>query len=161
MSLCVALPSRLVLQSWLNDATQNSNIIADSLLKQLYHWVSNPGSAVHHPELHKAVLGLMRALFVVLVEEMKRLGATVVAANFNSVLIYTGRRNLTAAGGAMEGGGRGWAVGGEASGAGHRCKWVLGSGWAHHAIQLLWKLEWLQGHAGALHHAVLTLKNPD
>ena len=86
-------------QSWLADATQNSSVIADSLLKQLYHWVSNPSSAVHHPQLHKALLGLMRRLFVVLVEEMKRLGATVVAANFNTVLIYTGRRNLTAAGG--------------------------------------------------------------
>lgn len=73
-------------------------MVADSLLKQLYHWVSNPGSAAHHPLLHKALLGLMQRLFVVLVEEMKRLGATVVAANFNTVLIYTGRRNLTAAG---------------------------------------------------------------
>lgn len=86
------------LQAWLTDATQNSNFIADHLLKQLYHWVSNPSSATHHPLLHKALLGLMRRLFVVLVEEMKRLGATVVAANFNTVLIYTGRRNLTAAG---------------------------------------------------------------
>jgi DNA polymerase epsilon subunit 1 len=85
-------------QAWLTDATQNSSFIADHLLKQLYHWVSNPGSAAHHPLLHKALLGLMQRLFVVLVEEMKRLGATVVAANFNTVLIYTGRRNLTAAG---------------------------------------------------------------
>lgn len=100
------------LQSWLTDATQNSSFVADSLLKQLYHWVSNPGSAVHHPLLHKALLGLMQRLFVVLVEEMKRLGATVVAANFNTVLIYTGRRNLTAAGEAGPGGwvhGRGQA----------------------------------------------------
>jgi DNA polymerase epsilon subunit 1 len=94
------------MQSWLLDATQNSSVVADNLLKQLYHWVSNPGSAVHHPALHNALLDLMRRLFVVLVEEMKRLGATVVAANFNTVLIYTGRRNLTAAGG--EGGRGGW-----------------------------------------------------
>jgi hypothetical protein len=93
-------------QSWLADATQNSSPIADALLKQLYHWVSNPGSAVHHPLLHRALLGVMQRLFVVLVQEMKALGATLVAANFNTLLIYTGRRNLTAAGAACVGCGR-------------------------------------------------------
>jgi hypothetical protein len=85
-------------QSWLADATQNSSMVADSLLKQLYHWVSNPSSALHHPLLHKALLGLMQRLFVLLLDEMGKLGARVVAADFGSVLIYTGKRNLTAAG---------------------------------------------------------------
>jgi hypothetical protein len=49
-----------VVQSWLLDAAQNHNIIADNLLKQLYHWVSNPASSVHHPVLHKALLELMQ-----------------------------------------------------------------------------------------------------
>lgn len=53
---------------------------------------------MHHPLLHKAVLGLMQRLFVLLLEEMGKLGARVVAADFNSVLIYTGKRNITAAG---------------------------------------------------------------
>lgn len=39
----------------------------------------------------------MQRLFVLLMEEMKRLGAQVIAANFNSVLIYTNKRNVTAA----------------------------------------------------------------
>jgi hypothetical protein len=73
-------------------------MVADSLLKQLYHWVSNPSSAVHHPLLHQALLGLMQRLFVLLLDEMGKLGARVVAADFGSVLIYTGKRNLTAAG---------------------------------------------------------------
>lgn len=40
----------------------------------------------------------MQRLFVLLLEEMGKLGARVVAADFNSVLIYTGKRNITAAG---------------------------------------------------------------
>ena len=84
-------------QSWLADATQHGSVIADQLLKQVYHWVSNPSSSVHHPVLHKALLDLMQRLFVLLIEEMRRLGAQVVAADFNSVLIYTNKRNVTAA----------------------------------------------------------------
>ncbi|WIA29248.1 hypothetical protein OEZ86_011756 [Tetradesmus obliquus] len=88
---------RDLVQSWLADATQNSSMVADSLLKQLYHWVSNPSSVVHQTLLHKALLGLMQRLFVLLLDEMGKLGARVVAADFSSVLIYTGKRNLAAA----------------------------------------------------------------
>ncbi|KAF8072990.1 POL2A [Scenedesmus sp. PABB004] len=85
-------------RAWLDDATRNGSVIADGLLKQLYHWVSNPGAATHHPLLHRALLGLMQRLWVLLVDEVSRLGAHVVSASFGGIIIATNKRNLTAAG---------------------------------------------------------------
>ena len=44
-----------------------------------------------------AVQGLMRKMLLQLVAEMRKLGAIVVAADFSSVIIATGKHNLTAA----------------------------------------------------------------
>jgi DNA polymerase epsilon subunit 1 len=85
-------------QSWLNDATRNQNPIADRLLQNLYRWVSNPAGRLHDQGLQRALLGLMQRLFLALVADMRRLGATLISANFQGVLICTGKRNMSAAG---------------------------------------------------------------
>lgn len=40
----------------------------------------------------------MQRMFLALVADMRRLGAQLVSANFNGVLICTGKRNMSAAG---------------------------------------------------------------
>jgi DNA polymerase epsilon subunit 1 len=47
--------------------------------------------------LQRAVATLMRKTLAQLVADMRRLGATVVAADASSVILATGKRNLTAA----------------------------------------------------------------
>lgn len=44
-----------------------------------------------------AVHSLMRKMLLQLVSEIRKLGATVVAADFSSIIIATGKHNLTAA----------------------------------------------------------------
>lgn len=44
-----------------------------------------------------AVQGLMRKMLLQLVAEIRKLGATVVAADFSTIIIATGKHNLTAA----------------------------------------------------------------
>ncbi|KAF5838378.1 hypothetical protein DUNSADRAFT_2987 [Dunaliella salina] len=73
------------------------NQIADALLQSLYRWVCHPSSALRDPALQTALQTLMAKLFAQLVSEMRRLGAVIVAANFNTVIICTGKRNATAA----------------------------------------------------------------
>ena len=43
------------------------------------------------------VQGLMRKMLLQLVAEIRKLGATVVAADFSTIIIATGKHNLTAA----------------------------------------------------------------
>jgi DNA polymerase epsilon subunit 1 len=85
-------------QAWIGDATQNNNVIADTLLQQVYRWISNPDGQLHDSGIHRAIAGLMQRLFLGLVVEMKRLGADLVAAEFGKILINTKKRNLGAAG---------------------------------------------------------------
>ncbi len=60
-------------------------------------WVSNPASRLHSPALHRQLLGLMQKLFLQLLAELKKLGATVVSASFHSITLCTGKRSLPAA----------------------------------------------------------------
>ena len=70
---------------------------ADELLKNLWRWLCSPASALGSPALQQAVAGLMHKCLAQLVADMGRLGARVVAADSTSVIIATGKRNLSAA----------------------------------------------------------------
>ncbi|GFH23251.1 DNA polymerase epsilon catalytic subunit, partial [Haematococcus lacustris] len=88
---------RSLVMAWLHDAQVNVNEIADNLLQSLYRWLSNPGSHLYDPALQRAVQGLMAKLFAQLVSEMRKLGAVIVSANFNTIRVATGKRNVAAA----------------------------------------------------------------
>ncbi|KXZ56813.1 hypothetical protein GPECTOR_1g732 [Gonium pectorale] len=90
---------RALQAAWIRDATQNRNMIADSLLQQLYRWLSCPSSPLHDPGLHRCLLGLQHKLFLQLAAEMRRLGAVLVAASSHSITICTGKRSVKAAAG--------------------------------------------------------------
>ncbi|KAG1663133.1 hypothetical protein FOA52_000655 [Chlamydomonas sp. UWO 241] len=91
-----------LLDGWLTDAGARSNPIADHLLQHFYRWVSSPSSRLHHASLQRTVAALMGKLFAQLVAELGRLGATIVSANFNSIRLCTGKRNVKAAVGYIE-----------------------------------------------------------
>lgn len=84
-------------QSWVDDATRRNNSIADVLLRNMYRWLSNPSSKLYDPALKRVVQGLMHKLLLQLVAELQRLGATVVHADPNTLILCTGKRNMTAA----------------------------------------------------------------
>lgn len=71
--------------------------MADDMLLNFYRWVSNPSTALHDRGLRRTVASLMAKMFVQLIAEMKRLGASIVSANAHSIIICTGKRNVTAA----------------------------------------------------------------
>ncbi len=71
--------------------------LADQLLTNLWRWLCSPASALASPALHQAVAGLMRKCLAQLVADMRRLGATVVAADTASVILATGKHTLSAA----------------------------------------------------------------
>lgn len=70
---------------------------ADALLRNLWRWLCSPKAALSSPGLRQSVASLMHKVLAHLVAEMRKLGATVVAADMTSIILATGKRNLTAA----------------------------------------------------------------
>lgn len=86
-----------LVSNWLTDAVQNHNSYADALLRNLWRWLCSPNAVLTSPALRQSVAGLMRKVLAHLVAEMRKLGATIVAADMTSIILATGKRNLTAA----------------------------------------------------------------
>jgi DNA polymerase epsilon subunit 1 len=70
---------------------------SDALLTNLWRWLCSPAAALACAGLQRTVTGLMRKTLAQLVADLKRLGARVVAADAHSVILATGKSNLTAA----------------------------------------------------------------
>ncbi|DBA81285.1 TPA: hypothetical protein ACH3X2_006902 [Trebouxia sp. C0005] len=86
-----------LVSNWLHDAVQNHNSYADALLRNLWRWLCSPSAVLASPAIRQSVASLMRKVLAHLVAEMRKLGATIVAADMTSIILATGKRNLTAA----------------------------------------------------------------
>lgn len=67
------------------------------MLRNLYRWLAAGQSALASAPLLAAVRSAMRKVVLQLVAEAGKLGATVVAADFSSVIIATGKHDLASA----------------------------------------------------------------
>lgn len=63
----------------------------------LYRWLAGGPSLLAEPALVAAVQAAMRKVVLQLVAEAGKLGATVVAANFHTLIIATGKHDLLSA----------------------------------------------------------------
>ncbi len=70
---------------------------ADAMLRNLYRWLAGGDSALAAPPLLAAVRSAMRKVMLQLVAEAGKLGATVVAADFATVIVATGKHDLPSA----------------------------------------------------------------
>ena len=58
----------------------------------LHRWIQTPSSFLYEPALCRMIHKLMRKLFMQLIGEFKRLGSTVVYADFNKIILCTKKR---------------------------------------------------------------------
>ena len=77
---------------WLRDVRDKGSADADGMLQHFYRRLSSRAAALHEPALHALVHALMTRVFHRLVAECRRLGAVVVHASFERVIIATGKR---------------------------------------------------------------------
>ncbi|XP_014670833.1 PREDICTED: DNA polymerase epsilon catalytic subunit A-like [Priapulus caudatus] len=84
---------KMMVQTWLREVSTYENIFADHQLMHFYRWLRNPSAMLYDPALHRTLHGMMVKFFMQLVAEFKRLGSTIVYANFNRVIICTKKRN--------------------------------------------------------------------
>merc|ERR550519_1637584 len=86
---------RTMVGAWLRDVSMYKNLYADYQIVHFYRWLRNPSSLLYDPALRKTLLQLMKKLFLQLVAEFKRLGAIVVYADFNKIILNTKKRTVT------------------------------------------------------------------
>jgi len=85
---------RTMVAAWLREVSQFRNVFADYQIIHFYRWLRSTNAQLYDPALRKTLLNLMKKLFMQLVAEFKRLGAIVVHADFNRMIICTKKRSL-------------------------------------------------------------------
>ncbi|PKK17899.1 hypothetical protein A306_00000059 [Columba livia] len=80
--------------SWVKEITQYRNVYADNQVIHFYRWLRSPSSLLYDPALHRTLHNMMKKLFLQLVAEFKRLGSSVVYANFNRIILCTKKRRI-------------------------------------------------------------------
>ncbi|CAM1314648.1 POLE (predicted), partial [Pycnogonum litorale] len=85
---------RSMVNGWLRDVSQFQNVFADFQIIHLYRWLRSPESKLYDPALKRILHNLMKKLFFQLVSEFKRLGAIIIYASFNKVVICTKKRRV-------------------------------------------------------------------
>lgn len=79
---------------WVKEITQYHNVYADNQVMHFYRWLRSPSSLLYDPALHRTLHNMMKKLFLQLVAEFKRLGSSVVYANFNRIILCTKKRRV-------------------------------------------------------------------
>ncbi|BBN04847.1 DNA polymerase epsilon subunit 1 [Marchantia polymorpha subsp. ruderalis] len=87
---------------WLADAISTGNNYSDALLQHVYRWICSPQSKLHDPALQRVLHKVMQKVFALLLMELRKLGATIVFADFNKIIIATNKSNITMAQGYCE-----------------------------------------------------------
>ncbi|KAM8817888.1 DNA polymerase epsilon catalytic subunit A isoform 4-T4 [Rhynchonycteris naso] len=79
---------------WVREIMQYRNVYADNQVMHFYRWLRSPSSLLHDPALHRTLHNMMKKLFLQLIAEFKRLGSSVVYANFNRIILCTKKRRI-------------------------------------------------------------------
>ncbi|CAG0886396.1 unnamed protein product, partial [Darwinula stevensoni] len=80
---------RQMVATWLRDVALHQNAHADLLIVHFYRWLHTPTAYLYDPALRRVLRSLTRKLFLRLVGELHRLGATVIYGDFSRLVIYT------------------------------------------------------------------------
>ncbi|CAG9312003.1 unnamed protein product [Blepharisma stoltei] len=85
---------RSLINTWVDDVKQYKNPYADKLVMHSYRWIASKGSGMYDPLLHLTIHKLVDQLFKHLLAELQKLGAKIIFAHSDKIILGTGRYNL-------------------------------------------------------------------
>lgn len=88
---------RATVQQWFQEAIGKEDSLGELMLDVLHRWLQSPNANMHDPCLYGLVHGLMKKIFMQLVAEFKRLGASIVFANFHRIILATSKDSVQSA----------------------------------------------------------------
>ncbi|XP_023169776.2 DNA polymerase epsilon catalytic subunit A [Drosophila hydei] len=86
---------RSMVNGWLREVSINQNIFSDFQIVHFYRWVRSSNALLYDPALRRSLNNLMRKMFLRIIAEFKRLGATIVYADFNRIILSSGKKNVS------------------------------------------------------------------
>ena len=87
---------KTMVERWYKQA-QAGSAQADEMLMNFYRWLHSPTSKLYDPRLFQTVRNMIEKVFLQLMAELRSLGATIVSACFNKVILCTGKENVATA----------------------------------------------------------------
>ncbi|XP_030369181.1 DNA polymerase epsilon catalytic subunit A [Scaptodrosophila lebanonensis] len=86
---------RSMVNGWLREVSINQNIFSDFQIVHFYRWVRSSNALMYDPALRRSLNNLMRKMFLRIIAEFKRLGATIVYADFNRIILSSGKKTVS------------------------------------------------------------------
>ncbi|KAJ2836120.1 DNA polymerase epsilon catalytic subunit [Coemansia sp. 'formosensis'] len=93
---------RSLLRGWSVEVAERQNAFAEMMTEHVFRWLTRPASHLYDPALARLVRVLMRKAFLQLQAECRKLGATIVYANLDKLVITTGKASVPAAQAAVD-----------------------------------------------------------
>lgn len=91
---------RNMVQYWLketNGTDASRKAMSEHMIDVLHRWISSNASHMFDPSLYSLVHNMMKKIFLQLVAEFQRLGATVVYGNFQHMVVATNKDSMASA----------------------------------------------------------------
>ncbi|KAJ1827075.1 DNA polymerase epsilon catalytic subunit [Coemansia sp. RSA 2599] len=88
---------RSLLRGWCQEADERQNPFAAMMTEHFYRWLTRPSACLYDPALAYLVRSLMRKVFLQMKAECRKLGAKIVYASLDKLIVTTGKPTLPAA----------------------------------------------------------------
>lgn len=85
---------RGMVNNWLRDVAINRNVFADFQIVHFYRWIRSSNALLYDPALRRNLNNLMRKLFLQIIAEFQRLNAQIIYADFNRIILNSGKKNI-------------------------------------------------------------------
>ncbi|PRD31688.1 UNVERIFIED_CONTAM: Pole [Trichonephila clavipes] len=85
---------RTMVASWVRDVIQYKNVFADNQIVNFYRWLRCPQSLLYEPAIKQILNNLMKKMFTQVIFEYQKLGAIVVYASYNRIILCTKRKSV-------------------------------------------------------------------
>ncbi|GFU44302.1 DNA polymerase epsilon catalytic subunit A [Nephila pilipes] len=85
---------RTMVANWVRDVIQYKNVFADNQIVNFYRWLRCPQSLLYEPAIKQILNNLMKKMFTQVIFEYQKLGAIVVYASYNRILLCTKRKSV-------------------------------------------------------------------
>lgn len=85
---------KAMVNDWLRDVAINRSVFSDIQIIHFYRWVRSPHSLLYDPALRRNLNNLMRKMFLQIVAEFQRLGSEIIYADFNRIILNTGKKTI-------------------------------------------------------------------
>lgn len=85
---------RSMVNGWLREVAIDRNVFADFQIVHFYRWIRSSTSLLYDPALRRSLNNLMQKIFLQLIAEFQRLNATIIYADFNRIILNSGKKSV-------------------------------------------------------------------